>query len=92
MAIIGVYPQTMNAFPIGQAMLKNLTIQMGNCNHRKYVPILVELVRSGVVDPMQVLSNVEPLTSVIEAYKAFDRREPGWIKVEIVPKREPAMA
>lgn len=91
-AIIGVYPQQMKAFPLGQAMMKNLTLQMGNCNHRKYIPILVELVRSGMVDPVQVLSNVEPLTGVIEAYKAFDRRRPGWIKVEIVPQMQPSAA
>jgi threonine dehydrogenase-like Zn-dependent dehydrogenase len=28
---------------------------------------------------------VEPLTSVIEAYKAFDQRQAGWIKVELEP-------
>jgi threonine dehydrogenase-like Zn-dependent dehydrogenase len=89
LAIIGVYPQTMKSFPLGQAVMKNLTLQMGNCNHRKYIPILVELVRSGTVDPVSILSNVEPLTSVIEAYKAFDRRQPGWIKVEIVPALQP---
>lgn len=89
LAIIGVYPETMKSFPLGQAMMKNLTLQMGNCNHRKYIPILVELVRSAMVDPVSILSNVEPLTSVIEAYKAFDRRQPGWIKVEIVPALQP---
>jgi threonine dehydrogenase-like Zn-dependent dehydrogenase len=27
----------------------------------------------------------EPLTDAIEAYRAFDRRESGWIKVELKP-------
>jgi hypothetical protein len=27
------------------------------------------------------------LTSAIEAYKAFDQRQPGWIKVELKPAR-----
>jgi threonine dehydrogenase-like Zn-dependent dehydrogenase len=82
---IGVYPQTARSFPIGLAMNKNLTIQMGNCPHRKYIPLLVNLVRSGTVDPTQVLTQVAPLTSAIEAYKAFDERQPGWIKVEFEP-------
>jgi len=34
-SIIGVYPPQMESFPIGAAMNKNLTIKMGNCNHRK---------------------------------------------------------
>ncbi|MGE5657220.1 MAG: zinc-dependent alcohol dehydrogenase [Actinomycetota bacterium] len=85
LSIIGVYPPTHRFFPLGMAMNKNLTINMGNCNHRKYIPILVDLVRQGVVDPTEILTQVEPLTSAIEAYKAFDTRQPGWIKVELVP-------
>jgi threonine dehydrogenase-like Zn-dependent dehydrogenase len=85
LSIIGVYPPTMKWFPIGMAMNKNLTVKMGNCNHRKYIPKLVDLVRAGVVDPEQVLTQREPLTDVIEAYKAFDQRQAGWIKVELKP-------
>jgi len=29
----------------------------------------------------------EPLTSAIDAYRAFDERQPGWIKVELRPSR-----
>ncbi|MFP3711568.1 glutathione-dependent formaldehyde dehydrogenase, partial [Paraburkholderia sp. SIMBA_009] len=57
--------------------------RMGNCNHRKYVPRLMELVRTGAIDPAAILSRQEPLTGAIEAYRAFDRRQPGWIKVEL---------
>lgn len=84
-SIIGVYPPTMQTFPIGQAMNKNLTLKMGNCNHRKYIPHLVELVASGVVDPASVLTQTEPIQDAISAYKAFDERQPGWIKVELEP-------
>jgi threonine dehydrogenase-like Zn-dependent dehydrogenase len=83
LSIIGVYPPTMTSFPIGQAMNKKLTMKMGNCPHRRYAPHLVELVRSHVIDPVAVLTEMEPLTNVIDAYEAFDRRESGWIKVEL---------
>src|SRR5437868_4090955 len=86
-SIIGVYGDK-NSFPIGQAMNKNLTVTMGNCNHRRYIPQLLELVRSGILVPSAVLTQVEPMTSVIEAYEAFDKREPGWIKVKLEPSRE----
>lgn len=85
LSIIGVYPQTAQNFPIGQAMNKNLTIQMGNCPHRRYLPMLVGLVRSGAVNPEKILTKVEPLSYVIDAYKAFDERQPGWMKVELEP-------
>lgn len=85
LSIIGVYPQTDRFFPIGTAMNKNLTVNMGNCNHRKYILELVSMVESGAVDPVSVLSHVEPMSDVLEAYRQFDLRRPGWIKVELVP-------
>jgi threonine dehydrogenase-like Zn-dependent dehydrogenase len=85
LSIIGVYPETAETFPIGKAMNKNLSIRMGNCNHRKYIPKLVDMIRTDVFNPSAILTNLEPLTSAIEAYKLFDRREPGWIKVELLP-------
>lgn len=83
LGIIGVYPESMHSFPIGQAMNRNITVKMGNCNHRKYVPHIVELIRSNAIDPETVLTQREPLTNVLDAYAAFDRREPGWIKVRL---------
>ncbi|HJT22757.1 MAG TPA: zinc-dependent alcohol dehydrogenase [Nitrospira sp.] len=85
LSIVGVYPQTARTFPIGAAMNKNLTVRMGNCDHRKYVPRLVRLVESGAVDPAKVLTQVAPLMTALEAYKHFDRRQEGWIKVMLDP-------
>ena len=84
-SIIGVYPETANYYPIGKAMNKNLTIKMGNCNHRKYIPKLLEYVAAGVVEPTRLITQVEAMPTAIDAYKAFDLRQPGWIKVELVP-------
>jgi threonine dehydrogenase-like Zn-dependent dehydrogenase len=83
LSIIGVYPQTVDFFPMGLAMNKNLTINSGNCNHRKYIPILIEMVQSGSIDIPKILTR-QPLTSAVEAYRAYDERQPGWLKVELV--------
>jgi threonine dehydrogenase-like Zn-dependent dehydrogenase len=56
-----------------------------SCNHRKYLPKLVEMVRSGSINPASILTQVQPPTNVIDAYKAFDARQEGWIKVELLP-------
>jgi threonine dehydrogenase-like Zn-dependent dehydrogenase len=85
LSIIGVYPPTMQYFPIGQAMNKNLRINGGNCNHRKYIPILLEKVKSGEIDPEKILTNEVNLASAIDAYESFDKREDGWIKVMLTP-------
>jgi threonine dehydrogenase-like Zn-dependent dehydrogenase len=70
------------------AMNKNITIKMGNCNHRKYIPHLVDLVRSGSFDPTSIITQHEGMEAAIDAYKAFDERRPGWLKVELVNSRQ----
>lgn len=83
--IIGVYPPTMRTWPIGAAMNKNLTVKMGNCPHRAIIPQLVNLVASGVADPARLLTQIEPIDDVVGAYRTFDTREPGWVKVALAP-------
>lgn len=81
LAVVGIYPENDRFFPVGMAMNKNLTVRMGNCNHRAIIPQVLGLVRSGVLDPARVLTQVEPLMSAIQAYECFDLRMPGWVKV-----------
>ncbi len=44
-------------------MNRNLTIRMGNCNHRRYLPYLVDLVRTGRLEPEKILTlkSADPL-------------------------------
>lgn len=85
LSIIGVYPQNFYFFPLGEAMGKNLTINMGNCSHRKYIPMLLDMVESNTIDPSALLTREESLDSVVSAYRSFESRQPGWIKVAMVP-------
>lgn len=78
--VIGVYSPDMTSYPIGAAMNKNLTIRMGNCDHRTTIPPLVDLVATGVVDLTRYISQDEPTGSAIDAYQHFDRRDEGWLK------------
>jgi threonine dehydrogenase-like Zn-dependent dehydrogenase len=66
-------------------MNKNLTVRSGNCNHSKYLPRLIELVRSGVMRPEGFFTQRAPLTSAIDAFHHFDRHEAGWLKVKLEP-------
>jgi len=83
LSVIGVYPETAERFPIGKFMNKNLTLKAGNCNHRRYIPELLRLVRMGAFHPSAILTQRATFESALDAYRAFDRREPGWTKVEI---------
>jgi threonine dehydrogenase-like Zn-dependent dehydrogenase len=85
LGIVGVYPPTDRFFPIGTALARNLTINLGNGNHPRYIPRLLDMVESGVVEPEKVLTQHEPLADAPAAYREFDLRSPGWLKVALEP-------
>ena len=68
-------------FPIGLAM--ELSVQI-NCNANVCRRVRIG---EGYVDPLKILTHREPLMGALEAYAAFDTRQPGWIKVELKPER-----
>ena len=72
LSIVGVYPDAAQTFPVGTAMIKNLTIRMGNCHHRKYIPRLIELVQSGADDPSKILTHIAPLMNLLPDGKHDD--------------------
>ncbi|MEU5719341.1 zinc-binding dehydrogenase [Streptomyces sp. NPDC020403] len=80
---IGVYPPQVESYPFGEAFMKNLTLRMGNCNHRRYVPRLVSLVASGALDPTPLITRWAGTQDALDAYESFDRREAGWTKVAL---------
>ena len=84
-SVIGVYSTPVQGFPIEKVLEKNLTLKAGNCNHRRYMPDMIELVRSGVIRPEEFLTQKEPIRSAIEAYRSFAQHERGWIKVKLEP-------
>ena len=83
--IIGVYPENMRFFPIGKAVNENLTLRMGNCNHRKYIPKLMQIITGGAVRPERIITQEQPLVSAIDAYRMLDDKKAGWLKVELRP-------
>jgi threonine dehydrogenase-like Zn-dependent dehydrogenase len=56
------------------------------------MPLVVELARTDAIRPSRILTQVGPLTSAIEAYKNFDRREASWVKVMLEPGSPSARA
>ena len=84
-SIVGVYPETEETFPIGKAMSKALTIRAANCSHRKYIPKCLDMMKNSQFKPSKILTVFNGLDNAIECYKHFDKREPGWLKVELTP-------
>ena len=70
-SVVGVYGPPWNLIPIGTAMNKNLTIRLGQCNTKRYMPHLLEHIRSGRVNARAVISHHMTLDQVSHAYEMF---------------------
>jgi len=82
-AIVGAYPSRFESFPLGKAFERNLTVKMGMCHHQRYIRKLVQLVASGVVDPLTLVPRRQLLRSAVEAFETFERYERGSLPVEV---------
>ena len=84
-SIAGVYGGVADKIPLGAMMNKGLTIKTGQTHVHKYVPELLELVRSGKIDPGFVVTHRMPLSQAEHAYHIFREKRDGCIKVVLDP-------
>jgi threonine dehydrogenase-like Zn-dependent dehydrogenase len=84
-SIIGVYGPPFNLLPIGTAMNKNLTLRMGQCNTRRYVPHLMEHIRAGRVDAKCVISHRMTLDELPKGYEIFAGKQDDCRKIVLTP-------
>ncbi|MFW5952331.1 MAG: zinc-dependent alcohol dehydrogenase [Gemmatimonadota bacterium] len=83
--LIGVYGPPWNLIPIGTAMNKGLTLRMGQCNTRRYMPHLLDHIRAGGIEPRRLISHRYPLERVDEAYAVFAAKSDECRKVVMTP-------
>lgn len=85
--IIGVYGPPWNLIPIGTAMNKGLTMRMGQCNVKRYMPHLLEHIQKGRLDAKGLISHRFALEDAPLAYRIFEQRVEGCIKCVLIPPR-----
>jgi threonine dehydrogenase-like Zn-dependent dehydrogenase len=83
--LIGVYGPPWNLVPMGTAMNKGLTLRMGQCNTRRYMPHLLEHIRAGRIDARRLISHRMPLSDVAQAYDMFAAKTDACRKVVLTP-------
>ena len=66
-------------------MNKGLTLRMGQCNVKRYMPHLLEHIRQGGIDAAAMISHRLPRDEAPIAYAKFAAKEPGWRKVVLAP-------
>jgi threonine dehydrogenase-like Zn-dependent dehydrogenase len=84
-SIVGVYGPPANFFPVGVAMNKNLTLRLGQCNVRRYMPHLLDLIRAGTIDAKAIISHRFPLEAAPDAYEIFKKKQDECIKCVLIP-------
>lgn len=71
---VGVYVEQMEV-PMGLIWVKALTVCTGHANVIAHVDAVLELIESGQVDPLPLVTHHMKLADAPEAYAAYDRRE-----------------
>jgi threonine dehydrogenase-like Zn-dependent dehydrogenase len=84
-SIPGVYVGYGDKIPIGAMMNKGLTIKQGQTYTHKYMPMLLEKIQNGEIDPSFVITHQMPLDDAAKAYDMFQKHADGCIKVVLKP-------
>lgn len=80
-SVIGVQQSRRYPFPLERAFAAGLTFRAGTCSVPEEWPALIPLVQSGRLRPERYISHRLPLGEGEEAYRLFDRREEGALKM-----------
>jgi len=81
----GVYVGAGDKIPIGAFMNKGLTLKTGQTHMQKYMPMLLERVQNGDIDPSFIITHEIPLDEAPTGYEMFKHKQDGCIKVVLKP-------
>jgi threonine dehydrogenase-like Zn-dependent dehydrogenase len=70
-SVIGVYAGFVDKFPMGSLMNRSLTMRTGQCHVQKYMPILLDRIQRGDIDPSFVISHTMNLSDAPKGYEMF---------------------
>jgi threonine dehydrogenase-like Zn-dependent dehydrogenase len=80
-SVIGVNLSPAFQFPMALAFIKNMTFRIGTCSVQCHWPELIPLIQSERLHPERVISHHIPLSQGSEAYRLFDARQDGALKM-----------
>ncbi|MCZ8521127.1 MULTISPECIES: zinc-dependent alcohol dehydrogenase [Paenibacillus] len=83
--LIGVYGMTYNMFPLGDLFARNITLKMGQAPVIHYMPELFAQIKSGRLDPADIITHRLPLTEAERGYEVFTDKLEDCIKVVLKP-------
>jgi threonine dehydrogenase-like Zn-dependent dehydrogenase len=84
-SIVGVYGGLLDKMPMGSAVNRGLTFRMAQTPVQHYLPILMERILNGEIDPSFVITHRASLQDGPDLYKTFRDKKDGCIKVVLKP-------
>ena len=84
-SVPGVYVGAGDKIPLGALMNKGLTLKTGQTHMQKYMPICLERIENGDIDPSFIITHEVPLDAAPQAYETFKHKQDGCIKVVLRP-------
>jgi threonine dehydrogenase-like Zn-dependent dehydrogenase len=84
-SIPGVYGGLLDKVPFGAAFGKGLTLKMGQTHMHKYMPMLLDYIQRGLIDPSYVITHRIDLADAPQGYRTFRDKQDGCIKVVLKP-------
>ena len=84
-SVPGVYVGAGDKLPVGALMNKGLTLKTGQTHMQKYMPMLLEKIEKGEIDPSFIITHEIPLEEAASGYQMFKHKEDQCIKVVLKP-------
>ncbi len=84
-SIVGVYGGFLDKVPMGSAINRGLTFRMAQTPVQKYLPVLLDRIEKGEIDPSFVITHRAGLDDGPDLYKTFRDKQDGCIKVVLRP-------
>jgi S-(hydroxymethyl)glutathione dehydrogenase/alcohol dehydrogenase len=83
--VTGVYGLNYNMFPLGDLFSRNINLRMGQAPVIHYMPELYRQIKSGEIDPTDIITHRINLSEAEYGYKVFNNKEESCIKVVLKP-------
>ena len=84
-SVIGVVTEDVTLSFLQDVTGKNITLRSGIVNPQHYWAELLALIRSGRLDPTEIITHRMPLTDGVRGYEIFDAHEEDVLKVVLEP-------
>ena len=86
-SVVGVFAGFVDKFPIGAVMNKGLALRSGQQHGQRYIPMLLDRIARGEIDPSYLATHQLPLEDGARGYEMFKQKQDGCLRVVFRPGR-----